>query len=52
MNWNADEWQSLTGEPLAHTKFADNLEARLRDYRTHDLRYLILPNWQGFEALF
>ena len=28
-NWSADEYQSLTGEPLGHTKFATVLAARL-----------------------
>ena len=29
-NWTADEYQSLTGEPLGHTKFATVLAARLK----------------------
>ena len=29
-NWSADEYQSLTGEPLGHTQFATVLAARLR----------------------
>lgn len=31
-NWSADEYQSLTGEPLGHTKFAEILEARLKNF--------------------
>lgn len=30
-NWTADEFQSLTGRPLGDTKFADILEARLKN---------------------
>jgi hypothetical protein len=30
-NWSADEYQSLSGEPLGHTKFAAVLAARLSD---------------------
>jgi hypothetical protein len=29
-NWSGDEYQSLSGEPLGHTKFATVLAARLR----------------------
>jgi hypothetical protein len=29
-NWSADEFQSLSGKPLGHTKFTDVLEAQLR----------------------
>jgi hypothetical protein len=31
-NWSADEYQSLTGEPLGHTMFSEILAARLRDH--------------------
>jgi hypothetical protein len=31
-NWSADEYQSLTGNPLGHTEFTTVLAARLRDY--------------------
>src|SRR5262249_47499500 len=30
-NWNADEYQSMTGKPLGHTKFAKILAARLKE---------------------
>jgi hypothetical protein len=29
-NWNASEYQLLSGEPLGHTRFADILEAHFR----------------------
>ena len=32
-NWSADEYQSLSGEPLGHTKFADILAARLEEHK-------------------
>jgi hypothetical protein len=31
-NWSADEYQSLTGEPLGHTEFANILASRIKDY--------------------
>jgi hypothetical protein len=41
VNWSADEYQSLTGRPLGHTKFAEILEARLRNpYRMESVRCL------------
>ena len=30
-NWSADEYQSLTGKPLGHTKFAEILAIYFRD---------------------
>jgi hypothetical protein len=32
-NWNADEYQSLSGEALGHTKFADILASRMNGKR-------------------
>jgi hypothetical protein len=33
VNWSADEYQSLTGEPLGHTNFSTILATRLRERR-------------------